>query len=111
MDRRHTHPLPWSGKPIPESQPTATTAEPQTPRASLLGHCLVLAAVMGLGSLISAGVDRLGIVMPGFVGAMLAGVLVRNLDEQTDCSHIDSVVIGQILGVILCSLSPSRCSA
>lgn len=50
--------------------------------SNLLGNALVIAVAMGLGSLISAGIERLGVVLPAYIGAMIAAALIRNLDDR-----------------------------
>ncbi|MFZ5442949.1 MAG: sodium/glutamate symporter [Myxococcota bacterium] len=41
----------------------------------------LLAATMGLGSVVSAALAKAGVVLPAYVGAMLVAAVVRNLDD------------------------------
>lgn len=41
-----------------------------------------IAISMGLGTLISAAVERTGVVLPSYVGAMLVAAVLRNLDDR-----------------------------
>jgi glutamate:Na+ symporter, ESS family len=56
---------------------------------SLMRNMAVLALAMGLGSLVSAWIQSLGITMPGYIGAMLVASLLRNLDDVTRWFRID----------------------
>ncbi len=42
-----------------------------------------LLVAMAAGGILSAGFVRAGLTLPGYVGAMLAGALLRNLDDAT----------------------------
>jgi ESS family glutamate:Na+ symporter len=86
--------------PLPEQSQHAKEAQ-RRKRGNLLTHVLVLTFAMGLGNLISLGVAKSGVVLPGFVGAMLAAVLVRNFDEWTDWFGIHTDTVDQILGIVL----------
>jgi len=56
---------------------------------SLMRNMAVLALAMGLGSLVSAWIQSLGITMPGYIGAMLVASVLRNLDDGTGWFRID----------------------
>jgi glutamate:Na+ symporter, ESS family len=56
---------------------------------SLMRNMAVLALAMGLGSLVSAWIQSLGITMPGYIGAMLVASVLRNLDDGTRWFRID----------------------
>ena len=49
--------------------------------AGLRSFVLVLLA-MGLGTWIGEGIGALGVTLPGYIGAMLVGALIRNLDDR-----------------------------
>jgi glutamate:Na+ symporter, ESS family len=67
----------------------------------LLGHVLLITISMGFGNLISVAVQKTGIVLPAFVGAMVAAVIVRNLDERFGWFGIRQETVERILGVLL----------
>ena len=69
--------------------------------SGLLGHVLLITIAMGIGSLISLAVQSAGIVLPAFVGAMVAAVIVRNLDERFGWFGIRQETVERILGVLL----------
>lgn len=80
---------PYGSKPAPW-QSGETTAEPETPPINeaeaeypILFRTLVTVAVaMGLGTLISGAIERTGLVLPAYVGAMIAAGIIRNLDDR-----------------------------
>jgi ESS family glutamate:Na+ symporter len=55
----------------------------------LMRNLAVLALAMGLGSLVSAYIQSLGITMPGYIGAMLVASVLRNVDDGTRWLRID----------------------
>ena len=69
-------------------KPSATAgaeskAVPVAAEASLLlKTVLVIGVAMGIGSLISAGIERMGVILPAYIGAMIAGAVIRNLDDR-----------------------------
>ncbi len=69
-------------------RPTANETNPipvpsAAPAGDLALHIAVIALAMGLGNLISQGIERLGFVLPGYIGAMIAAALIRNLSDWT----------------------------
>jgi len=46
---------------------------------TLMNAVIVTAVAMGLGSLVSAAVERTGIVLPGYIGSMVVAALIVNL--------------------------------
>ena len=68
-----------------------TTAEGElaapAPRAeertySGLRNFIWILLAMGIGAWISAGLGMLGLTLPGYIGAMLVGALIRNIDDR-----------------------------
>ncbi|HEY0079981.1 MAG TPA: sodium/glutamate symporter [Pyrinomonadaceae bacterium] len=84
-----------SSPPVPES--TSPTAQ------ALLKNLLLILVIMGAGALISLGVARQNIVLPGYIGAMVLAALVRNLDERTRWFGIDARAV-ETLGAIALAL-------
>lgn len=79
------------------SQPAA----PSQGASDLLRHVLLLAISMGLGSLLSAAIERAGIVLPGYIGAMIVGAAVRNLDERWRFARASTAQLTEIGTVAL----------
>jgi len=55
------------GKPVPQN---------------LLASVLVMGIAMGLGALLSAGIEKLGVILPSYIGAMIVAAVLRNLDDR-----------------------------
>ncbi|HWR51649.1 MAG TPA: sodium/glutamate symporter, partial [Bryobacteraceae bacterium] len=53
-----------------------------THHTALLPNAVAVAAAMGIGSLISAAIERAGVVLPAYIGAMLAAAAIRNMDDR-----------------------------
>jgi len=65
-------------------------------RASLMDNVIAVAVAMGAGSLVSVGIQRLGLVLPAYIGAMLVAALLRNLNDKLRFAdlaqhHIDDI--------------------
>ncbi len=52
------------------------------PARELVAAVIVLGISMGLGNLLSLGIERLGVILPGYIGAMIVASVVRNLDDR-----------------------------
>jgi ESS family glutamate:Na+ symporter len=48
----------------------------------LLKSVLVMGVAMGLGALLSAGIERTGVILPSYIGAMIVAAVIRNLDDR-----------------------------
>jgi ESS family glutamate:Na+ symporter len=64
--------------------------------ASLMDNVAAVAVAMGVGSLISLGIQRMGVVLPAYIGAMIAAAIIRNLDDRWRFAglaqhHIDDI--------------------
>ncbi|HEY9282465.1 MAG TPA: sodium/glutamate symporter, partial [Pyrinomonadaceae bacterium] len=69
----------------------------------LLRSLLVMLAVMGAGALAGAGLARLGVTLPAYVGAMVFAAAVRNLDERFGWFRLNLRAI-EGLGVVALAL-------
>jgi ESS family glutamate:Na+ symporter len=61
---------------------TARTAGAPPEAGSLLNTAIVLAIAMGAGSLVSAAIQSLGVILPVYIGSMMVAVVMRNLDDR-----------------------------
>lgn len=66
----------------------------------LKGFLLIVLA-MGIGSWISTGLGALGLTLPSYIGAMLAGAAIRNLDDATGWVGLPLARMDVIGGVCL----------
>src|SRR5215471_8875924 len=63
----------------PAGVPAVSTASAETGHdaAALLPAVLLIGLAMGVGSLISAGMNRLHLLLPSYIGAMIAAAVIR----------------------------------
>jgi glutamate:Na+ symporter, ESS family len=69
----------------------------------LLRHLLIILAVMGVGALLSLGLTRLGVTLPGYIGAMSVAALLRYVDDRTRVCRLEPRAI-EALGIIALAL-------
>jgi len=66
--------------------PAATAAREAEPAADSnhagLKSLVFMLLAMGIGAWISGGLDRLGVTLPSYIGAMLMGAVIRNIDDR-----------------------------
>uniref|UniRef100_Q024M8 Sodium/glutamate symporter n=1 Tax=Solibacter usitatus (strain Ellin6076) TaxID=234267 RepID=Q024M8_SOLUE len=67
-------------------QPAAGTAAREVrtdgSAGSLMTVVLVLGIAMGAGSLVSAGIQSLGVILPVYIGSMIVAAVLRNLNDH-----------------------------
>ena len=66
-----------------------------------VAHLLVVALCIKLGAWVSFGITQVGLTFPVYIGAMLVGVLIRNLFYATGITWIDTRVIDLLGSVFL----------
>ncbi len=54
----------------------------------LLPAVVVIGIAMGLGNLLSTGMERLGLILPAYIGAMIVAAVIRNLDDRFGFARI-----------------------
>jgi glutamate:Na+ symporter, ESS family len=74
-----------------EADPAADTivVEAEREDSAFIRNLVVLALAMGLGSLVSAEIQSLGVTLPAYIGAMLVASVLRNLDDVSGWLRID----------------------
>jgi len=70
-------------------------------QTSLLGNVVAIAVAMGLGTLLSMAIEWAGVVLPAYVGAMVAAALLRNLDDRLHFARIAQPHVEEIANVAL----------
>ena len=60
----------------------ARAAEAPGEAGSLMNTVIVMGIAMGVGSLVSAGIQALGVLLPVYIGSMMVAMLMRNLDDR-----------------------------
>lgn len=56
--------------------------------SNLLTAALVIGVCVGLGNLLSLGIERMGVILPAYIGAMIVAAVVRNLDDRLGLTKI-----------------------
>lgn len=64
-------------------------------------HLLLLAVLIKVGAWASWGLQQAGLVFPAYMGALLAGLVIRNLLDKLGKTWIDSHVVDLMGGVLL----------
>jgi ESS family glutamate:Na+ symporter len=90
------HELPHFGQQMYKVQQTRSAREQPEPAAQpprsaphqLLSTVMVMGIAMGIGNLLSLEMKHLGILLPSYIGAMIAAAVIRNLDDRFGFAHI-----------------------
>ena len=69
--------------------------------SSLFTNVLLLAGTMGVGTLISAGIARLHLTLPVYIGAMVVAAIVRNVDDAMGWRAISQQQMDQVGNIAL----------
>jgi ESS family glutamate:Na+ symporter len=86
--RRHSL-KPRGAAPARDRIPQPVSEKERLAREStLLTTILVMGISMGLGALLSMGIERLGIILPSYIGAMIVAACIRNLDDRFHFARI-----------------------
>ncbi|HEY4838788.1 MAG TPA: sodium/glutamate symporter, partial [Candidatus Acidoferrales bacterium] len=68
---------------------------------ALLYTVALIGVSMGIGSLISAGFERMGFILPSYIGAMIAAALIRNLNDKFKLIRISQKAINDCAVIAL----------
>ncbi len=85
----------YQGDP-PTETATPMSDESESEQSPLLRSVGAIAIAMGLGTLISGWLGNQGLVLPSYVGAMIAAAIIRNLDDRLaiiriEQHHVDTI--------------------
>lgn len=93
----------------------AAVASPEIERQvsanDLLSAVILIGVSMGIGALISSGLERLGLILPSYIGAMIAAAFIRNVNDRFNFFHIsqgaidDCAVIALYLFIVMAVLT------
>jgi len=61
----------------PSTEP-ASAAQSSNPLTAVLA----IGVCVGLGNVLSTAIERLGVILPAYIGAMIVGAILRNLDDR-----------------------------
>ncbi|HEX7732968.1 MAG TPA: sodium/glutamate symporter, partial [Rhodanobacter sp.] len=70
-----------AGVDTPAAAVATAPARAVDPAYAGLKNLVFMLLAMGIGAWISDGLDRLGVVLPAYIGAMLVGAAIRNVDD------------------------------
>jgi len=82
-----------------QSHSRAATAESTASGLSLLPHALTIAICIGLGSLVSLGLQRAGITVPAFIGPMTVAAIWRNCNDRLRWQDLSEATLRDIFQV------------
>jgi glutamate:Na+ symporter, ESS family len=72
-----------------ESRPETLVVEVDREDSSFIRNLVILGLAMGLGSIVSAQIQSLGVTLPAYIGAMLVASVLRNIDDVRGWLRID----------------------
>ena len=81
--------------------PRTLVVQTEREDAPLILTMIVLAAAMGLGSILSRWFDSWGLTLPAYIGAMIVASIFRNLDDRTGWLKIDPAAMDFVGGFAL----------
>jgi ESS family glutamate:Na+ symporter len=96
-------PTPTPSAQTTTSMPVHSTSDEEGDLLKVLKGLSVLLVAMGIGSWLGGVMKSADLTLPGYVGAMLMGALIRNIDDQTQWLQIPHELTERI-GVICLSL-------
>jgi len=110
--RRQLRPVPSISANTPQPEEKAPPKAINSEKTSgLLQTVLVIGIAMGLGSLISMGMERVHMILPSYIGAMLAAAIIRNLNDRFHFFHLaqsrvdDCAVIALYLFIVMAMIT------
>ena len=72
-----------------DTSPNVIVVEVDREDTTLVRNLVIIAVAMGLGSMVSAFIQGLGVTLPGYIGAMMVASVIRNVDDATNWFRID----------------------
>ena len=84
-----------------EPEAPALVEKSEAERSPLLNNVIAIAISMGIGTLISLWFERMGLVLPAYVGAMIAAGVVRNMDDRFHFARISQSQVDTLGNIAL----------
>ncbi len=88
-----------SGRAVPRPAQKEQQPGPAATPQNLLTTTLVIGIAMGLGALLSAAIEKAGVILPPYIGAMVVAAVIGNLDDRygfARLSHTEVATLGRI---------------
>lgn len=76
-----TEALVYEGDPL-ASPATPMADESESENSALFQTLILLAVAMGIGSVIGGWLTKMGLILPAYIGGMIAAAFIRNLDDK-----------------------------
>jgi ESS family glutamate:Na+ symporter len=73
----------------------------QSARGDLVTHALLIALCIGFGSLVSLGMQRIGLTVPSFIGPMTVAAVWRNVNDRLGWHGLSEWTLREIFQVAL----------
>jgi ESS family glutamate:Na+ symporter len=79
--------------------------------SALLRTVLLIGVAMGLGHLVSIGLERMHLILPSYIGAMIAACVIRNLNDKFNFFEIsqkgieDCAIVALYLFIVMAVLT------
>jgi glutamate:Na+ symporter, ESS family len=89
-----------SGTDVPGGEGRAQETQPWR-SARLLPAILAIGLSIGLGSVLSDAIQRRGIILPSYIGAMMVAAVIRNLDDRFHFARISQPEVAELGRIIL----------
>lgn len=70
------------GRKLKGESHSARQAEQSTTAANLPGIVVIVGIAVGLGNLLSLAMERIGLILPAYIGAMIVAAVIRNLGDR-----------------------------
>lgn len=67
----------------------------------LLNNVIALAVAMGIGTMISMAIQQTGLILPAYIGAMIAAAAIRNLDDHLGFARISQQRVDELGSISL----------
>lgn len=92
--------------------PTTVAKTSPAQSSNLLTAVLVIGVCIGLGNILSGAIERQGVILPAYIGAMIVGAILRNLDDhfhfarvsQTDIDTLGRIALYLFITMALLTL-------
>jgi ESS family glutamate:Na+ symporter len=84
---------------VARSGPVVAETAHEHQASNLLTAALVIGVCVGLGNLLSQAIEKMGVILPAYIGAMIVAAVVRNLDDRFHFARVaqeDIDVLGRI---------------
>jgi ESS family glutamate:Na+ symporter len=91
----------YAGDPI-EVPATPMSDESESEQSPLFRTLILVAIAMGIGSVLGAWFGRLGLILPAYIGAMLAAAVIRNLDDRFHWFGVSQHLVDAVGNISLC---------